>query len=70
MNWKPWGSYAMKSECGKYSVARYHIADEKHYLLWELPAKIIGKFSSFAEAKASVEAELENVQNVGNGEGI
>lgn len=71
MLWGPWGNNpAMISECGRFSIARYQLADKKVYMLWRLtePRELLGKFPDFksAAAKANALEGLESVKPVGS----
>jgi len=83
--WIPWGYDKSRPEssqtvlavrCGDYSIAKFSIAGKWRYLLFKLPATMLGKYESaeaakIAVAKMNAEAEKVNVQvrkGAGNGE--
>ena len=73
MLWEPMDNQpAMKSKCGKYSIARYRMGAEKVYMLWMLtePRQILGKFPDFksAAAKANALEDQASAEPAGSGE--
>lgn len=49
IRWKKYGNYAITAN--NYSIAKYIIANNAKYILWEFPNKLIKIFNTSQEAK-------------------